>query len=99
MADENGTFICELVLERYNYLRNTQKRLNITKYGPNKKFLRVFLVYNGLGFLHNFAIKVSVASGDSGGLGVFKKVLYNTPKIAKFLENVSSGLIVIAYLF
>ena len=39
VSEKNGTFICELLLERYNYMRNTQKRLKITIYGRNKIFL------------------------------------------------------------
>ena len=47
VSEKNGTFICELILERYKYLRNTQKRLKITIYGGNKSFLEFYLVYNG----------------------------------------------------
>ena len=48
MAEKNKTFICELILERYKYLRNTQKRLKITKYGRHENFLEFYLVYNGI---------------------------------------------------
>ena len=44
----NGTFIRELILERYKYLRNTQNRLKIAIYGRNKNFLEFYLVFNGL---------------------------------------------------
>ena len=37
-------FICELKVERYIYLRNTQKQMKITNYGRNKKFLEFYLV-------------------------------------------------------
>ena len=47
MSEKNGIFICELILERYKYLRNTQKRLKITINGRNKSFWEVYLVYNG----------------------------------------------------
>ena len=40
-------FICELILERHIYLRNTQKQLKITNYVRNKSFLEFYLVYNG----------------------------------------------------
>ena len=36
VSEKNATFICELILERYKYLRNTQKGLKITKYGRKK---------------------------------------------------------------
>ena len=42
------TFICELIVERYIYLRNTQKQLKITNYGRNKSFLDFYLVHNGV---------------------------------------------------
>ena len=48
MSEKNGTFICESILERYKYLPNAQKRLKITIYGRNKRFLEFYLVYNGL---------------------------------------------------
>ena len=46
VSEEEGTFICEFILERYIYLRNTQKQLKITNYVRNKSFLDFFLVYN-----------------------------------------------------
>ena len=46
-----------------------------------------------------FAIKVSVASRDSRTLGGFTKKYFRTLKIAKLIENVSSGPILIACLF
>ena len=33
-------------MERYIYLRNTQKQLKITNYVRNKSFLEFYLVYN-----------------------------------------------------
>ena len=39
VSEKKGTFICELIVERYIYLRNTQKQLKITNYGRNKSFL------------------------------------------------------------
>ena len=36
----------ELIMERYIYLRNTQKQLKITSYGRNKSLLKFHLVYN-----------------------------------------------------
>ena len=36
----------ELIVERYIYLRNTQKQQKITNYGRNKSFLEFYLVYN-----------------------------------------------------
>ena len=48
MAEKKGTFICELILERYIYLRNTQKQLKIANYVQNKNFLEFYLVYNGV---------------------------------------------------
>ena len=36
-------------MERYIYLRNTQKQLKITNYVRNKSFLEFYLVYNGVG--------------------------------------------------
>ena len=35
-------------MERYKYLRNTQKQLKITNYGRNKSFLEFHLVYDGV---------------------------------------------------
>ena len=48
VSEKKGTFICELKVERYIYLRNTQKQLKITNYGRNKSFLEFYLVYNGV---------------------------------------------------
>ena len=48
VSENNGTFICELILERYIYLRNAQKRLKTIRYGGNKSFLEFYLAYNGL---------------------------------------------------
>ena len=48
VSEKKGTFICELILERYIYLRNTQKQLKITNYGTIKSFLEFYLVYNGV---------------------------------------------------
>ena len=48
VSEKKVTFLCELKLERYIYLRNTQKQLKITSYGRYKSFLELFLVYNGL---------------------------------------------------
>ena len=44
VSENKGTFICELILERYIYLRNTQKQLKIT----NKSFLEFYVVYNSV---------------------------------------------------
>ena len=46
VSKKKGTFICEIVIERYIYLRNTQKQLKITNYVRNKSFLEFYLVYN-----------------------------------------------------
>ena len=48
--EKKGTFLCELIVERFIYLRNTQKQLKITNYGRNKSFLEFYLVYNGVFF-------------------------------------------------
>ena len=48
VSEKKGAFICELIEERYIYLRNTQKQLEITNYGRNKSFLEFYLVYNGV---------------------------------------------------
>ena len=48
VSEKNGTFICELITERYIYLRNTQKQLIIKSYGRNKRFLEFYLVSNGV---------------------------------------------------
>ena len=48
VSEKKGTFICELRLERYIYLRNTQEQLKITSYVRNKSFLEFYLVYNGV---------------------------------------------------
>ena len=46
VSEKTGN-VCELILERYKYLRNTQKRLKSTMYGRKQKFLKEFyLVYN-----------------------------------------------------
>ena len=47
VSEKKGTFIGEIVMERYIYLRNTQKQLKITNYVRNKSFLKFYLVYNG----------------------------------------------------
>ena len=44
VSGKKGTFICELMLERYIYLRSTQKQLKITNYVRNKSFLEFYLV-------------------------------------------------------
>ena len=48
MLEKKGTIIFELILERYIYLRNTQKQLKITKNVCNKNFLsqKGVLFYN-----------------------------------------------------
>ena len=48
VSQKKGTFICELILERHIYLRNTQKQLNITNYVRDKNFLEFYLVYKGV---------------------------------------------------
>ena len=49
MSEKKGTFICELILERYMNLRNTQKQLQIiTNYVRKKSFWHFYLVYNGV---------------------------------------------------
>ena len=48
MSEKKGTFICEIVMERYIYLRNTQKQLKITNYVRKKSFSEFYLVYNGV---------------------------------------------------
>ena len=48
VSEKKGTFILELIMERYIYLRNTQKQLKITNYVRNKSFLELYLVYNGV---------------------------------------------------
>ena len=47
-SQKKRTFICKLILERYIYLRNTQKQKKITNYVRNKNFLEVYLVYKGV---------------------------------------------------
>ena len=46
--ERNGTFICELILERYKCLRNTQKQLKITNFVRNESFSEFYLVYDGV---------------------------------------------------
>ena len=48
VSEKKGTFICEIVMERYIYLRNTQKQLKITNYVLNKSFLEFHPVYIGV---------------------------------------------------
>ena len=48
VSEKKGTFICELILERYIYLGNTQKQQKITNYVRNKSLLKLYLVYNGV---------------------------------------------------
>ena len=48
VSKKKGTFICELILERYIYLHNTQKQLKITNYVRNKSFLEFYLDYNSV---------------------------------------------------
>ena len=47
VSEKNGTFICELIMKRYVYLRKSQKQLKTTSYGRNKIFFEFYLVYNG----------------------------------------------------
>ena len=46
--EKKGTFICEIILERYIYLRNIQKQQKITNYVRNKSFFQFHPVYNGV---------------------------------------------------
>ena len=48
VSEKKGTFICELILERYIHLSITQKQLKITNYVRNKSFSEFYLVYNGV---------------------------------------------------
>ena len=48
VSEKKGTFVCELILERYVYLHNTQKQQKITNYVRNKSFVEFYLVYNGV---------------------------------------------------
>ena len=48
MWEKKGTFICELILERYIYLRNTRKQQKTTNYVRNKSFLEFYLLHNGV---------------------------------------------------
>ena len=48
VSEKKGTFICEIVMERYIYAHNTQKQQKITNYFRNKSFLEFYLVYNGV---------------------------------------------------
>ena len=48
VSEKRGTFACEIIMERYIYLCNTQKQLRITNYVRNKSFLEFYLVYNGV---------------------------------------------------
>ena len=41
VSEKNGTFICELLMKRYIYLRNTERQLKITIYDRNKSFSRI----------------------------------------------------------
>ena len=44
MSEKKGTFICEIVMERYIYLGISQKQLRITNYVRNKSFVEFYLV-------------------------------------------------------
>ena len=46
--EKKGTFICELIVERYIYFRKTQKQQKIKNYVRNKNFIEFYLVYNGV---------------------------------------------------
>ena len=48
VSEKKGTFIYEIAMERYIYLRNSQKQLKITKYVRKKSFLEFYLIYNGV---------------------------------------------------
>ena len=41
VSENNGTFICELIMERYINLRNTQKTFKNHKLWSKQKFLRI----------------------------------------------------------
>ena len=47
VSEKKGIFICEIMMERYIYLRNTQKELKVSNYGQNKSFV-FYLFYNGV---------------------------------------------------
>ena len=48
LSEKNGTFICELILERYVYMLKTQNQLKITSYGPYNSFIEFYPAYNGV---------------------------------------------------
>ena len=48
LSEKKGTFLLEIVMERYIYLHNTQKQLKITSYGRNNSLLEFHLVHNGV---------------------------------------------------
>ena len=48
VSEEDGTLICELIMERYIYLRNNQQQLKNTDYGRSEFFLEIHSVYNGI---------------------------------------------------
>ena len=60
VSEKKGTFISEMIMERYICLRNTKKQLKITNYVQNKSFLEFYLVYNGvrLKFLGSLLLKL-----------------------------------------
>ena len=62
MSEKKGTFICELIVERYIYLSNSQKQLKTTNYGRSKTFLEFYLVCNAvcLKFLGSLLYKLEI---------------------------------------
>ena len=48
VPEKNGIFIYKLLTERHIYLRDTQKQLKTTSYGPNKSILEIYLLYIGV---------------------------------------------------
>ena len=44
VSEKKGTFICELLFERYIYLRTTHKQLKIKSYRRKKSFMEIYLV-------------------------------------------------------
>ena len=48
VLEKKGSFFCEILMERYIYLRNTQNQLKITIYLQYKSFFEFYLDYNGV---------------------------------------------------
>ena len=44
---DKETFVCEIITERYIYLRDSHKQIKTTRYGSNRSYLEFYVIHNG----------------------------------------------------